>query len=150
MIRRITAAALCVGVMGGATATAEAAVRAGNYKGKTEQNAVISLKVLSSKKAIIKFSWEGAVMGCSDGNNRQIAGGTTGSRQKIKLSRTGRFKFGGQLGGAAEFAAVGRVNGNRATGALQVQARVNEQSQLDPEGSIVCDSEIVEWSARRR
>ena len=150
MIRRITAVALCAGVLGGAAATAEAAVKAGNYKGKTAQNAAISLKVLSSKKAIIKFSWEGAAMGCSDGQTRDIAGGTTGSRQKIKLSRSGRFEFGAQLGDAAEFAAVGRVNGNRATGAIQVQARVNEQSQLDPAGSITCDSEIVEWTARRR
>ncbi len=150
MIRRITAAALCIGVMGAATATAEAAIRPGNYKGKTDQNADVSLKVLSSKKAIIKFVWEGAAMGCTDGVTRDIAGGTTGSRQKIKLSRTGRFEFGAQLGDAAEFAAVGRVNGNRATGALQVQARVNEEGQLDPNGSITCDSEIVEWTARRR
>jgi hypothetical protein len=150
MIRRITAAALCVGVMGGAAATADAAIRAGNYKGKTAQNATISLKVLSSKKAIIKFTWEGAAMGCTDGQTRDIQGGTTGSRQKIKLSRAGRFEFTAQLGDAAEFATVGRVSGNRATGALQVQARVNEENQLDPNGSIVCDSEIVEWTARRR
>ena len=48
-------------------AGADAAFKAGVYRGKTEQNAKISLKVLSSKKAVIKFSWEGAVMGCSDG-----------------------------------------------------------------------------------
>ena len=150
MIRRITAAALCVGVLGATAVSAEAAVKAGNFRGTTDQNARISLKVLSSKKAIIKFTWEGAVMGCSDGNNRQIEGGTTGSRQRIKLSRSGRFEFNAQLGDAAEFAAVGRVNGNRATGALQVQARVNDQGALDPNGSIVCDSELVEWVARRR
>ena len=149
MLKRITVLALIVGVFG-SVSVAEAAIKAGNYRGTTEQNARISLKVLSSKKAIIKFSWEGAVMGCTDGNNRQIQGGTTGSKQKIKLSRSGRFEFGGSLGDAAEFAAVGRVNGNRATGAIQVQARVNEQGQLDPQGSIVCDSEIVEWTARRR
>ena len=150
MIRRFTAAALCVGVMGATAVSAEAAVKAGVYRGTTDQNARISLKVLFSKKAIIKFAWEGAVMGCSDGNNRQIRGGTTGSRQKIALSRSGRFEIGAQLGDAAEFAAVGRVNGNRATGAIQVQARVNEQGELDPAGSITCDSEIVEWTARRR
>jgi hypothetical protein len=149
MIKRITAVALCVGVFGSA-ATAEAAVRAGNYKGKTEQGAVVSLKVLSSKKAIIKFVWEGAALGCSDGQSRSIEGGTTGSRQKIALSRSGRFRFGGQLGDAAEFATEGRVSGNRVIGALQVQARVNEQGQLDPAGSIVCDSEIVEYALRRR
>ena len=149
MTKRITALALLVGIFG-SVATAEAAIRPGVYRGKTTQNAVVQLKVLTSKKAIIKFSWEGAAMGCTDGQTRDIAGGTTGSRQKIALSRSGRFGFGAQLGDAAEFATEGRVSGNRATGALQVQARVNEQSQLDPQGSIVCDSEIVEYSLRRR
>jgi hypothetical protein len=149
MTKRITAVALAVGLFG-SVATAEAAVKAGVYRGKTKQNAVVSLKVLSSKKAIIKFSWQGAVMGCSDGQNRAIEGGNTGSRQKIALSRSGRYEFGASLGDAAEFATVGRVNGNRATGALQVQARVNEAGELDPQGSIVCDSEIVEYSLRRR
>lgn len=149
MIKRTAAVAVAVGLFG-SVATAEAAVKPGNYRGKTEQGAIVSLKVLSSKKAIIKFSWEGAVLGCSDGQTRQIEGGTTGSRQKIVLSRTGRFRFGSLLGDAAEFATDGRVNRNRATGVLQVQARVNEQDQLDPAGSIVCDSELVPYSLRRR
>ena len=149
MIKRITAVAVAVGLFG-SVATAEAAIKPGNYRGKTEQGAIVSLKVLTSKKAIIKFSWEGAVLGCTDGETRQIEGGTTGSRQKIALSRTGRFRFGARLGDAAEFATDGRVNRNRATGVLQVQARVNEQSQLDPNGSIVCDSELVPYSLRRR
>jgi len=149
MIKRTTALALLVGMFG-SVATAEAAIKPGNFRGKTDQGAIVSLKVLSSKKAIIKFAWEGAVLGCSDGQNRQIEGGTTGSRQKIALSRTGRFRFGAQLGDAAEFATDGRVNGNRATGALQVQARVNDQGQLDPAGSITCDSEFVTYSLRRR
>ena len=132
------------------TASAEAAVKPGNYRGKTEQNAIVSLKVLSSKKAIIKFSWEGAVMSCSNGQSAQIEGGTTGSRQKIALSRSGRFGFNAQLGDAAEFATDGRVNGNRVTGVLQVQARVNDQGQLDPNGAITCDSELVQYTLRRR
>jgi hypothetical protein len=150
MIKRIAVIALVVGVFG-SVSVAEAAIKAGNYRGKTEQNARVSLKVLSSKKAIIKFNWEGAVMGCSDDQTRQIEGGTTGSRQKIALSRSGRFQFNAQLGDAAEFATAGRVSGNRATGALQVQARVDSATgSLDPQGDVVCDSEIVEYSLRRR
>jgi hypothetical protein len=133
-----------------AAASADAAIKPGTYRGKSEQGAVVSLKVLSSKKALIKFSWEGAAMGCSDNQVRQIEGGTTGSTQKIKLSKSGRFEFGAQLGDAAEFATAGRVNGNRATGALQVQARVNEAGELDPAGAITCDSEIVEYTLKRR
>src|ERR1700754_2853189 len=76
-----------------ATASAAAAIKPGNYRGKSEQGAVVSLKVLSSKKALIKFTWEGAVLSCSNGQQVQIEGGTIGSSQKIALSRTGRFGF---------------------------------------------------------
>ena len=151
MIRRITAAALCVGVLGGGAATAEAAFKAGTYKGKTEQNAKISLKVLSSKKAVVNFNWEGAAFGCSDGQNGQIPGFKTDRSVKIKLKKNGRFSFSaGNEAGSLEFAAAGRIKGSRATGALQVQLRVNEERELDPNGSITCDSEIVEWSAKRK
>ena len=150
MIKRITAVALAVGMLGTA-ATAEAAVRAGNYSGKTAQNAAVSLKVLSSKKAVVKFAWEGAVLSCTDGNDRQLAGFRSPSSVKIPLSRTGKFKFSaGPDDGSLEFAAVGKVSGNRATGGLQVQARINEDGAIDPAGTIFCDSDIVAWSARRR
>ena len=150
MIKRITAVALAVGLLGSA-ATADAAVKAGNYKGKTSQNAAVSLKVLSSKKAVVKFSWEGAVLSCSDGNDRQLAGFRTPSSEKIPLSRKGKFRFSaGPDDGSLEFAAVGTVKGNRATGGLQVQARINDEGSIDPAGTITCDSDIVEWTAKRR
>jgi len=150
MIKRITAVALAVGVFG-SVATAEAAIKAGVYRGQTEQGAKVSLKVLSSKKAVVKFNWEGAAFGCSNGRQGQIPGFQTESTVKIPLSRTGRFRFSANNEeGSLEFAAVGRVSGNRAVGALQVQLRANDEGQLDPNGSVTCDSEIVEWAARRR
>jgi len=150
MIKRITALALCVGIFG-SVATAQAAVRAGVFRGETAQGATVQLKVLSSKKAVVKFFWEGAVLGCSDGNNRQLDGFQSPSNVKIPLSKKGKFSFtAGPDDGSLEFAAVGKVGANRATGGLQVQARINEQGQIDPAGSIVCDSEPVAWSAKRR
>jgi hypothetical protein len=150
MIKRITALALAVGALG-FTATADAAVSAGVFKGKTEQGAAVSLKVLSSKKAIVKFSWEGAVLGCSDGNNRQLAGFTSPSSVKVPLSRTGKFRFtAGPDDGSLEFVTIGKIKGKRAAGALQVQARINEDGSIDPAGSITCDSEPVGWTARKR
>lgn len=149
MTRRIIAAVLCIGILVGAAATAEAArsYKAGTYRGKTEQGAKVSLKVLKNKKAVIKFDWEGAVMGCSDGQNRQIEGFATPASERIKLSRSGKFKLEATAGeGAINFAAVGQVRKSRAVGALQVQA-----ATTDDEGNeITCDSEIVEWSAKRR
>ena len=151
MIRRMTAAALCIGVLGGAAATAEAAFKAGIYKGKTEQNAKISLKVLSSKKAVVKFNWEGAAFACSNGQNGQVPGFQTDKTVKIKLKKNGKFTFSARNADRTlEFATAGRIKGSKAVGALQVQLRINEEGQLDPNGSVTCDSEIVEWSAKRK
>jgi hypothetical protein len=152
MIRRIAAAALCVGILGGGAATADAAVKIkpGVFKGFTEQDAKVSLKVLSSRKAVVKFSWEGVAMGCTDGVDRQLPGFTSPSSERFALSRKGKFKINvTTTDGAVEFAAVGTVKGGLANGGLQVQARLNEQSQVDPNGSIVCDSEVVGWVANR-
>jgi hypothetical protein len=149
MLRRIIAAVLCIGVLAGAVATAEAArnYKAGTYRGQTEQGAKISLKVLKNKKALIKFNWEGAVMGCSDGENRQIEGFQTPTSERIKLSRRGKFEFTASANdGSVEFATVGQVKKRTAKGALQVQAATQDEA-----GNVItCDSEIVEWIAKRR
>jgi hypothetical protein len=142
----LLASALALVVSG----SAGAAVKPGNYRGKTQQGAAVSLKVLNSKKAIIKFTWEGAALGCSDNQVRNIDGGTTGSTQKISLSRSGKYGFNASLGDAGEFATQGRVSGNKVTGALQVQAKINEQEALDPNGAIFCDSDIVPYTLKRR
>ena len=152
MIRRITAAVLCIGVLGGAAATAEAAFKAGTYKGKTAQNAKVSLKVLKNKKAVIKFYWEGTVLSCSDGEERQLAGDTTPSSEKFALTRSGKFGFTGTLrSGAGEDAVRGQIKGSTAKGVIQVQRKVNpETNSVDPEGTVTCDSELVQWTAKRR
>jgi hypothetical protein len=149
MIKRITALALCIGLFG-SVAVADAAFKAGVYKGKTEQGAKVSLKVISSKKAVIKFSWEGAVLGCSDGQSRPIDGTTSPSNVKFPLSKTGKFSFTADSpDGSLSFGAAGQIKNSKAKGGLQVQARINESNQLDPNGSITCDSDIVTWSAKR-
>ena len=131
-------------------ASADAAFKAGNYKGKTAQGAKISLKVISSKKAVIKFSWEGAALGCSDGQSRDIPGQTSPSSVKFPLSRSGKFSFTADFpDGSESFGAAGQIKGNRAKGGLQVQAKINEQNALDPNGAIFCDSDIVPWTAKR-
>ena len=150
MIKRITVLALCIGVFGSA-ATADAAFKAGVYRGKTAQGAKVSLKVISSKKAVIKFSWEGAALGCSDGQDRPIDGTTSPSNVKFPLSRTGKFGFTADSpDGSLSFGAQGKIKNSTAKGGLQVQARINESNQLDPNGSITCDSDIVPWSEKRK
>src|SRR3712207_481446 len=96
MTRRLIAAVLCIGIFAGLVANADAAARkylTGTYKGETAQGAKLSLKVVKNKKAIMSFNWEGAVMGCSDGQNRPLNGFKTPSDYRIKLSSKGKFGF---------------------------------------------------------
>jgi len=146
----LLAALLACAVALYAAASADAAFKAGVYKGKTKQGAKVSLKVISSKKAVIKFSWGAALLGCSDGVERPIGGTTSPSDVKFPLSRSGKFGFTAESpDGALSFGAQGKIKGSKATGALQVQAKVNEQNALDPNGAIFCDSDLVSWSAKR-
>jgi hypothetical protein len=146
----LLAALLACAVALYAAASADAAFKAGVYKGKTAQGAKVSLKVISSKKAVIKFSWEGASLGCSDSQQRDLPGTTSPSNVKFPLSRSGKFGFTAESpDGSLSFGAQGKIKNSKATGALQVQAKVNDQNELDPNGAIFCDSDIVTWSAKR-
>jgi hypothetical protein len=146
MRRMLGSAVVAMVMMLCVTAVADAAVRKGSYRGQTEQSAIVSFRV-PHVRAITGFFWEGVVMECSDGENRQLAGFRASRSIPI---RNGKFEFGAE-GDGVEFAAVGRFRRRgRVTGALQVQARVNENEQIDPNGAITCDSEIVEWAVRRR
>jgi hypothetical protein len=108
--------------------------------------------VLKSKKFVVKYSLEGAVLECSDGQNRQFQGFTTGSSDRVAIKQsTGRFGF--NIGNSDQSVVVrvkGRIKAPRATGTIRMVAALNEQDELDPNGSITCDSGSVPWSAKRR
>src|SRR4051812_9031767 len=146
----LLAALLACAVALYAAASADASFKAGVYKGKTAQGAKVSLKVISSKKAVIKFSWAFAQLGCSDGQQRTLEGETSPSSVKFALSRTGKFGFTADNdAGTLSFGAQGKIKNSKATGAIQVQAKINESNELDPNGAIFCDSDFVTWTAKR-
>jgi hypothetical protein len=150
MIKRITAVALAVGVLGFTASAADAAVKAGTYKGATEQGAKVSLKVLSNKKAVINYSFEGAVMSCSDGQDRQLNGFKSPSSVKFKLDRKARFSFEVPgADGAVLVQVAGQVKSPKAFGGLRMQALFNETGQLDPAGTVQCDSAAIAWTTKR-
>jgi hypothetical protein len=149
MLRQFTAIFLAVGLVG--AAGAEAAIKAGVYKGKTRQDAKVSLRVLANKKSVVKYSLEGAVLACSDNENRQLQGFTTASSDRIPLSSTGKFGF--TIANDDESVAAqvkGTIKAPRATGTVRFVASFNDQNQLDPNGSVRCDSGSVPWSAKKR
>jgi hypothetical protein len=152
MFRRIAVVALCTGLLGGGAATAQAAVKiqAGLYTGLTEQDAEVSLRVAANKKSVFRYSFEGAVLECSDGQARQLEGTSTGST-KFKLNRQRKFGFQGtHPSGAALVKVNGKIGAKgRASGTLRMQALVDETNSLNPEGTIVCDTGRLRWLALR-
>jgi hypothetical protein len=149
MLRKATVAALAVGLLG--AASAQAAVKAGVYKGKTAQNAAVSLRVISSRKAVVQYSWEGAVLTCDNGKQVQVGGDKTPVTEKFPINSKGQFGFtGGTTDGTASVGVKGRIKAPRATGILRMVARVNEQGALDPNGTVACDSDDVPWTAKKR
>jgi hypothetical protein len=149
MIRRITAVALVVGTLG-AAAVAEAVVTPGFYSGQTAQRADVSLRVISNRRAVITYFFEGAVLGCSNGENIQLNGFRTPRSQRFPI-RNGRFGLQAQGSNGAVAAQIrGRIRSPRVTGTIRMVARMNENGELDPNGSITCDSGEVPWSARLR
>ena len=149
MFQRITALALVLGVFA-AGAVAEAKVVKGNYRGKTVQQAKVSFRILNAK-TVVRYSLEGAVMDCDDGENRQLEGFTTSSSDRIPLSKAGRFGF--TIGNDEESVGVqvkGLAKGKRARGTIRMVATFNDQDELDPNGGVNCDSGSVRWTAKRR
>ena len=147
MIKRFTAVAVAVGALG-ASGVAEAAVKAGLYTGETSQKADVSLRVISSKKAVINYSFEGAVLGCENGATIQLEGFKTPRANKFTIKK-GKFGF-TATGDAQQVQVRGLIKSPRATGTLRFLAIVNDQGQLDPNGQIGCDSGKLPWAAKRR
>ena len=140
-----------LGLLAGAVPVADAAVRPGPYKGRTQQDAKVSFEVLRTKKHVVEFSLEGVVLECSDGFNRQLRGFTT--RRSTRFTINSRGNFGMELtafGGAVEYRVRGNVtSAGRASGSVNGIASVNENHRVDANGDITCTTGRVAWRARR-
>src|SRR3954470_15550179 len=148
MLRKLIVTGLAFTLVG--TASAEAAVKAGTYNGKTQQNAKVSLRVLASRKAVVKYTIAGAALQCSDGRNRQLAGFATGASSRMRISSKGLFGL--MFSSADDSVAVdlkGKIRSPRASGTIRIAAAFNDQGQQDPNGSITCASGGVRWSAKQ-
>jgi hypothetical protein len=150
MFRRIVAVGVCVGVIGGSAGIAEAAVEPGKYRGMSAQDAIVSLRVQPDAKSVVKYAFQRATLDCSDNQPIDAARATTPSSARFPISTRGAFAF-TAVGSteALEIAVKGKVNSPRASGTLRIKAKLNDQRQLDPNGSITCDSGRIKWSATK-
>jgi hypothetical protein len=150
MLKRITATVIVIALLSAIAVGADAAVRPGHFKGRTEQDARVSFRVLANKKILVSYSLEGAVLDCSSGRNEQFEGFTTSTSDRIFISARGRFGFTVDSDdGAISGQIKGTIKTGRATGTIRIVATINRQRELDPDGGIECDSDRITWKARR-
>ena len=142
-----------------AVATAQAAVRAGTYKGKTDKGTPITFKVTKKGKAkrISHFAFHASkakpvMMKCSDGDRFPIEDKFTSGKKKLPIRRTGKFSVSVTYADGGKWTATGRISGkrSRAKGTLRLRVRFDTNNQPSPTGSVRCDSGKRKFAARRR
>jgi hypothetical protein len=147
---------LSLAVLGAATiaaTAAEAAVSNGTFRGQTTAKDPVGLTVSGSRVTNLYF--ESVHMKCTDEDEYDTLSG------QYRMESKGRFRIRSNRkftvkksthGGANSWSASGRFNsrGSSATGTLNLHARYDVENNLDPEGSITCESGKVKFTVTRR
>jgi hypothetical protein len=146
---------LSLAVLGAATfaVTAEAAVSGGTLTGTTTAKDPIGLTVGAGSRVTTLY-FEGVHMTCTDKDEYDTLKG------QYRMQAKGRFRIasGGRWtvtksthSGASTWSATGNFNakGNRSTGTLTIKQRFNVENELNPKGSIRCESGKVKFTVNR-
>ena len=151
--KRSLASAGAVALLAVSVAVAEAAVRPGTYRGKTDKGSPVAFKITKKGKQgrrISHFRFSKVRLKCSDGsgalNDRQISSGP----KKIRVGRRGGFGLVVEYPNGGRWTADGRVKGKRARGVLRLRGRFTADGEQHPRGSIRCDSGKRKFKARIR
>jgi hypothetical protein len=152
MRRALVIAVLTAASVACATA-AEAAIRSGTFTGKTTAGDPIGFRVSSGRVRLFNFS--GVTLSCSDHEKFDTSTGSarnqSPSKSTYRVDSQNRFTiaitstktgFGWTVHG--RFAS----SGTTASGTLRVLARFDIENNLNPKGSITCDSGKLSWTAK--
>ena len=148
MERRFIACALLLGLV--APATAAAAFTSGSYRGTTAQRTPVVLKAsqttLSRFRIAVGFE-------CTDGDRftAYIPGRRTflPAQNVVSVRGVGRYDaaFTGSRG-ASRYVNRGSILNRRVAGTFTGRRRYNARNDLDPNGTIVCTTGTVRYTAR--
>jgi hypothetical protein len=123
-----------------APALGAATVKSGKYTGTTDKGTPVSLKVTPSKQ-LVHFKFSKVTLKCTDGDSFVPKGTFDSGSKKLTITDSGKFGFTVTYQNGGRWTAKGKVKSNgKASGTLRFKVNFNEQSQADPNGSIVCDS----------
>jgi hypothetical protein len=150
-VTAILSAALVVGV-----SAAEAAVKQGTFAGRTTAKDPVGFKVNGSGR-VYAFYFEHVKLKCSDKTSFSTQRGAkrnhspTSSRYRVNSQRRFTiFRTSTKTGLGWTFKGRFSSKGGSAAGTLRVLARFDIENQLNPKGSISCDSGRLSWTAKRR
>ena len=114
--RRLAVAAALVAVAAPSVAAA-AAVKAGHYKGRTDQNRVVDFRVKKGK--VVDFT-AGVLTFCNTFGDNRFETDAVANVPKIKVKANGSFKWGGDIerDGTITMEVKGKITGRKAKGTV--------------------------------
>ena len=128
----------------GAAAVADAAFRAGSYKGQTKSDKPMSFT--ASKTEVTGFKIRVRYR-CTDGDRFHT---TEKGFPAIDIDDDGRFS--GRFtnsDGSFRARVRGTLTGKTARGSYLAERSYNRQGELDPSGNITCDVPKLRWTAEK-
>jgi hypothetical protein len=88
---------------------------------------------------------------CTDGDEFDTGTISTPSSERFNVTRKGRWGFRARNNSRGNgYDVRGRIRSPNGTGTLSVFARFNENNQPDPNGTILCESGVLDYTVRRR
>ena len=126
---------------------ADAAVRSGTFKGRTDTHQPVQFTVTKSKK-VTDFAFRGVELNCSDGEYVKL-GRIDSDDAKLTVKR-GKFSFSADYEDGANWRANGTILGRRAKGKLRFRVSFTAEGEPDPDGDVVCDSGTRRFEAKLR
>jgi hypothetical protein len=149
-MKRLLVCMLAAGCVLALTGVALAVVKRGTYSGRTEAGDPLQFKV-DRQKRVHSFVIVDVHLRCSDGDELDTGTVRTPSGRRFRTNRRGRWGFNATANnGANGYQVRGRIRSPNGNGTVRFFARFNEQNQLDPNGSIVCDSGTLDYTVKKR
>jgi hypothetical protein len=147
---RLPAAAVLAAAVLAAVPAADAAVGAGSYKGKTDQNRSVTFKVKKGK--VVGFQ-AGVMTFCNTMGANRFETDAIANVPAMKVKGNGRFKWSGDLerDGTITMAVSGRITGSKAKGTLTLS---RPDSNYDMSEGMTyfgaCSANDRAWTAKLR
>ena len=145
-LRIVPAAALAALLL---AVPAHAAVKAGSYKGKTDQNRAVTFKVKGGKVSAFQA---GVMTFCRAGTDSTFETDAVANVPAIKVAKSGKFRWTApeDTDGIIEMTVVGRITGKTAKGTLTLR---RPHSSYDSSAGMVMFGQCFaerKWTAKVR